>query len=262
MSPWMNDLIAGMQQVVPADAQSLYLMTAGAVGVGGVLMLLYGARWMRGLTAVGGAGAGASLGLTAAAILGVPPWITSAFGGIVGLVFGIAGHRLVVGLLIGAILASIGSATYAQQSLAPHLAAVHSDWSAGSLTNGRPVGWDTLPAAFNALTARVPNVGMILAVIAGLSLIAGYLLSQFLPRLSASVCAATAGTAAVGASAVILLGAFSPQTVDQLVALGAWGWAIFAVIWLAGFFRNLRPARKAPLLDDEDGDARRAPRMA
>ncbi|QOJ15841.1 MAG: hypothetical protein HRU75_14855 [Planctomycetia bacterium] len=262
MSHWINDLVVWMQQAVPSDGHSLYLATAGGAGVAGVLMLLYGARCMRGLTAIGGAGAGASLGLTAASILGVPPWITSAFGGIVGLVFGIAGHRMFVGVLIGVILASVGAGTYAQQSLAPHLAAVQSDLSSGSLTNGQPAGWDALPAAFNALTARVPNVGMILAVIGGLSLIAGYLLAQFLPRLSASLCAATAGTVAVGASAVILLGAFSPQTVDQLVALGAWGWLILGGVWLAGLVRNMRPVRKAPSLDDEDDGGRRAPRMA
>ena len=253
------------QQVrLPEQYRWAPLAAAGFTSLLGLVLLVRGARWARGLAA----GTFLVLGLAAGARLGpqlqTPGWAAAGVAGLLAFGLGWLLFRFWQALLLAGCLASIGLGIYTYRSLTPQIDAWLNRGVEDGLVTLPPAGDVTLPDAgeaagqaaggavarlhdlCNHLSANVPRFQTtFFAIVAGTALL-GLALGLFAPRLSRSLWAATLGTLFFGIGLAGVLQALAPAWLEWLLAHDRAAWGLTGAIWALSFGYGLISCRPAP----------------
>lgn len=264
-------LVATLTEQVrlPEEYRWAPVAAAGVTAALGLVLLLRGARWARGLAA----GTFLILGLSAGAELApqmhTPVWVGGALAGLLAFVAGWLLFRFWQALLLAACFAGIGLGIYTVRSLTPQIDAWLNQGVQDGLVTLPPAGASGLadPAQgaaastalarmhdlWNHLSANVPQFQQkFFAIIAG-TMLAGLILGFFAPRLSRSLWAATLGTAFFGIGLAGLLQAFAPTWLEWLLAHDHAAWGLTGAIWALSFGWSLVSCRSGSQSAKSDG---------
>lgn len=275
----LNEIIDGLLRSVsqhvnlPVDTTYAPLLAAAIVIVGGLLLMVRGARWGPAYAALTFLVVGAAAGWTGwrqFAGADSSAGIAAAVGGIVAAGIGVVFFRFWQALLLSACLVMAGLTVYGVRDLQP---ALHS-WTNPGLQaeDGGMLPSTILPAAGSVvdetgrsaqsvgtrlselwahLSASVPSFATTFWGIVLATGVLGLLIGFFLPRLSRSLWAASVGTFML----VLGIGAAASQAAPGLLAVakdyGGIAWAIVGALWLTSVLYNFRtlPAKKAAKAD-------------
>jgi hypothetical protein len=232
------------------------------LALGGLVLMLRGARFAKLLTCVVFAGLGAVAGKLGGPMLGAPEAPSIGGAAVVGLVMGLVGFRLWQAVLLGASLAAVAAGVYYVRVLDPH---VRNFTSAGFSQSGEV----TLPGAsastmstgenvrqlWDYCAANVPNFQMQFGSLVSATLLAGLVIGLLIPRVSRSLLAATLGTFCFIAGVGLILQLLAPSLVTQLGAYGTWMWALVGALWTTSFGYNLMTCRDGKKKDEPKDEA-------
>lgn len=238
-----------LYQHVPALQSMGAYAGLAAAGIGGLALLLYGARLLPGLMTLAFVAGGGLLGAYVSRAFGAPLWPSVAVGGIACGVIGYLFTRLWIAALLGATLVTIGLATYYAQSLTPHVDAFMHGGASASTVTLRPAGELQAEQASRTvvlielrdyLGKNVPGFYTNITLIAVLTGLAGILFGVLLPLPTRALWSATAGTFLLLGATTGLLHQFWPAGLQSLSSFGNVGWAVVGGVWLASLLFNLR----------------------
>jgi len=249
------------------------LAISGTILLLGLLMMVRGARWARGMGAFAFLGVGAAVGAVLSTRLGTPAVPTAGVVGVVALVGSLIFFRLWQAMVLAACFALAGVGVYYAQSLTPHVESYFSrglendQWislqPAGAVVATAGVSAPSeLGSLYSHLAATVPQFQFNLFSILGATALAGLVFGWLLPRVSISLWAATQGTLALGIGAAGLLKLAAPSWLDMLVQNPQAGWGLLAIVWVGGFIYNLLATRRPKTRSAAEVDADEAPAPA
>lgn len=238
--------------------------TTAALLIGGVLLMIRGARWAPGIGGLAFLGLGGLGGSHLAAWLGTPLWPTIGVAGVVALVVSLVLFRIWQAVLLGVCCAVAGLGTYYVMQLTPEV----SNWVADGTSVTLPAAAASQPSDLTAVVERVgslwshlntqvPNFSINFWAILGATSLAGLAFGLFLPRASRSLWAATIGTGVFGLGATAILTTQAPAALDWLKGDNIRAWGIVGAVWLASLAYNLintRPPKAKITVEDEPAD--------
>ena len=226
----------------------------GLVTALGLVLLLRGAKWARGLAALGFLALGGCGGSLLAHAVGTPFWLTVWVVGVVGCVLGMLLFRFWQALLLGACCIVAGLSVYYVRTLTPEV----QNWVSAStepslltlqpagtvVGNEQPGALAELGSLWTHLAQNVPNFATTFWALVLSTGLAGLIFGLLLPRASRALWAASLGTALFGIGATALLSRFMPSVLDWLLANHAWAWGIVGLVWLLSLAYNLVTGRR------------------
>lgn len=238
--------------------------TTAALLIGGILLMIRGARWAPGIGGLAFLGLGGLGGSHLAAWLGTPFWPTVGVAGVVALAGSLVLFRVWQAVLLATCCAIAGLGTYYVMQLTPEV----SNWVANGTSVTLPVAATTQPANLQAVAERagslwthlnsnVPNFSINFWAILGATSLAGLAFGLFLPRASRSLGAATIGTGVFGLGLTAVLSTQAPAALDWLKEDSVRAWGIVGAVWLASLAYNLintRPPKAKITVEDEPAD--------
>jgi len=223
----------------------------------GLLLLLRGARWARGLAALAFLGLGAALGAFMARAIGTPLWPSVAIGGVVAAMVGVALFRFWQALLLAVCCVAVGFSVYYVRTLTPEVENWLSAGAEAGLVTLQPAGTvvgENRPGALTELRHLYAHLAQTVPQFEVTSLtlllstgLAGLILGLLVPRLSRALWAASLGTLLAGVGTSALLRQHAPQALDWLILHKHLAWGLVALVWLSSFAVNVASCRpKSP----------------
>lgn len=242
------------------------LAASGSVLLLGLLLLLRGARWARGLSGIAFLGIGAAAAAPAATATGLPVWPVVGIGAVLGLMLGLLLLRVWQTLLLAATFVAIGIGVYGARDLKPHIDTWLEPQVNGEVTlapAGTVVGeqaadsWARVGELWGYLGTHVPHFQLTFWSLVGLTGLAGLIFGWLLPRATKALWAATFGVLLLGMGITGLMSQWAPAQLAWLKANPSWGLGLVAAVWLAGVAYNLRFSgdRKRASMSNNDGEA-------
>jgi hypothetical protein len=238
-----------LYQHIPAlQSIGAYAGLAGA-GIGGLILLLYGARLLPGLMTITFVLGGGALGAYVSRAFGVPLWPSVAVAGLGCGAIGYLFTRLWIASLLGATLVSIGLITYYAQSLTPHVDAFLHGGAQDTTVTLRPAGEVQAERASPSLVLielrdylgkNVPGFYTNITLIAVLAGLAGLVFGILLPLPTRALWSATAGSLLLLVASTGLLRELWPAGLQTLSSFGSIGWVVVGAVWLGSLLFNLR----------------------
>ncbi|RMF81902.1 MAG: hypothetical protein D6744_06610 [Planctomycetota bacterium] len=231
----------------------------------GLLLLVRGARWAPGFTALAFLGLGGVGGYYLTPVLGTPQLATIGVVGVAAALLGVGLFRFWQALALSACLMCIGMSVYFARVLAPEVDA----WmepapanvvdiqlpQAGSVVGEqRETATAKLASLWSHLSAHVPHFQVTFWSLIASTGLAGLIFGLLLPRASRALWGTSIGTVLFGTAAAMLLKKFAPDALAWLQANPNWGWGVVAAIWLGGFLHNYRDTRRRRRSGDAGDD--------
>lgn len=259
----MSAIVSAATQHLALPANLSWTPSAGgaALLLGGLLLLVRGARWAPGIGALLFLGLGGLGGSHLAAWLGTPLWPSVGVAAVVALILSLLLFRVWQALLLGVCCAIAGLGAYYSMQLTPAVSSWVADGATVTLPDAATSGATNLQAVIDRgqslwtyLGANVPNFNVNFWAILAATSLAGLAFGLFLPRASRALWASTIGTAVFGFGTTALLSAQSPAALDWLKADNLRAWGIVGAVWLASLIYNLintRPARAKITIEAE-----------
>jgi hypothetical protein len=239
---------------LPDNLAWLPLAGASVATVAGLMLVLRGARWARGMAASAFFALGGVGGWYLAQQIATPIWLTTGICGVVAACLGVALFRFWQATMLAACLMAVAFSVYFVRVLTPEVANWLSPAPADGLVTLQPEGavlGDAQPSVqaklaslWSHLSATVPSFQFGLWSVLLSSGLAGLIFGLLLPRASQALWAATVGTVMLGVGAAGLLDQVSPNSLEWLKANRDWSLAIVGSVWGLAFILNLWSLRK------------------
>jgi hypothetical protein len=258
--PFLANLWAAINQHLQLPAQFSWAPNFGVatLALGGLLLMIRGARWARGLGGIGFTLIGGLAGKFIAEWIGTPLWPTVGVTAVVSLIVSVLFFRLWQAAVLAGVCLAAGLGAYYVFDLAGPVATWIGD---GQKVTLRPAGaaatdgqtwWAATSAEAQSLwahlSATAPNFQFnFWAISIGASLL-GLTFGAVFPRGSRALWAATIGTVCTGVGATGLLQVYAPEAYAWLLANNLYSWGIVGIAWAASLAYNLintaeRPAK-------------------
>jgi len=242
-------------------------LAAGGCGASlGFLLLIRGAKWAPFFCALAFLGLGSGGGAWLANAIQTPLWPTVGVGAVGGVVLAVTLFRFWQAALLAGCFAAAALMAYAVR-LTPNIA----EWQERGLAENQLVtlqapgavvaqtdsAWTGLSSLWQHLAQTVPQFQLSVATLALATVVAGFALGWFAPRVSRALWATTLGLLLLGMGATALLQSFAPAALEWLIRNDRAAWGLVAGVWLVGLGYNLltcrRPAKKGAEAPAGDG---------
>ncbi len=236
------------------------LGAAAVVTLLGLLFLLRGARWARGLAGLTFLVIGCGVGAAAAPRIGVSALPAIGIAGVGALLIALLFFRFVQAALLGVTFAALATGIYAARDLKPAI----DSWldpvvaeitlpPAGTVVGDTArTAVDEMGSLWQHLSANVPHFQLTFGSLVAIAGIVGLVLGWLLPRAARAFWASTFGTLFLGMGTAAILTETAPKTLDFLIANPGPSAAGVGTVWLAGLLYNLFRVRKRPRKVDAD----------
>ena len=243
-------------QHIPQSAEWIPFLGTGLLALFGLLLMAKGARLAPVMSALAFLGLGGIVGSFLSHAMATPIWPSIIIAAVIGFGLGFVLFKLWLAVLVAACFAGISLSLYSNNVISPHLG----NYASWNLNVEESVLGVTLPDVNDAAVAAessqaelgqlwkyfadvIPNFRLSFWAILLSTSLAGLLFGMFLPKASRALFAATAGSFCLLVAMTALLKAHWPASLDQLKALGVWGWVIVTVIWVISLIYNMHDLR-------------------
>lgn len=244
------------------------------LALGGLMMMIRGARWAPGILGtaflIGGLAVGRAFSQS---LTNLPPIATVGLSGLLALVIGVWMFRLWQAVMLGTVTASAGLLVYYARELTPAVSQWLGDGQnitlrpAGSVVGAEQPARSMLTEAQSLWTHLATNVSgfefnfWTVVAVAG---VAGLAFGWLLPRTSRALWAATLGTIGCGIGTTGVMQKLAPEAMNWMLAHNTAAWATVLGAWAVSFAINYASVRPRPprTPDPEQEPAAPAPRRA